>query len=127
MNDKELEDLEDYEEEFTTMKKYIADIESVNVAKWVEKEVYEDEDSWNVTYKTKEKPFSYPSMLEKLMDHLDAVGGVEFAILKDPELGRWWAKKVKDREEKRKLKEAKEKLYSTMTDEELKLLGIKTK
>jgi hypothetical protein len=59
------------------------------------------------------------------MDHLEAIGGVEFAVIKDPELGRWWAKKVKQRNEERKLKEARDKLYATMTAEELKILGIK--
>ena len=59
------------------------------------------------------------------MEHLEKTGGVEFAILKDPELGRWWAGKVKERERTKKLRDAKDKLISTMSKEELKILGIK--
>lgn len=68
---------------------------------------------------------SYESMLERVMEHLERIGGVEFAILKDPELGKWWARKIKQREKQRKYTAAKEKLYSTMTKEELKILGIR--
>lgn len=89
---------------------------------------WEEEDgNWSgISYKQKEKPFSYESMLTGVMDHLDTIGGVEFAVLKDPELGRWWSKKVKKREEKQKLDAAREKLRATMTKEELKILGITT-
>ena len=109
-------------EEF--MKQYVTyDIESLEP---IEMEWKEDADDypWGEK-KAKEKPFSYDNMLTNVMEHLEAVGGVEFAVLKDPELGRWWSKKVKKREENRKLKEAKEKLYATMSKEELKILGIK--
>jgi hypothetical protein len=108
-------------DEYSDMKRYVTfDIESCDI-KEIDMTAWEEDTS----YSKKEKPFSYESMLTGVMDHLEATGGVEFAILKDPELGRWWSKKVKKREENRKLKEAKEKLYATMTAEELKILGIR--
>mgnify|MGYP000275848600 CR=1 FL=1 len=112
-------------EEIELMKQYVTyDIESctlkeLEMAEWGE--VDEDFD-FNTAVK---KPFAYSKMLEGVMDHLEKAGGVEFVILKDPELGRWWAAKVKDRERNRKQREAKEKLLSTMSKEELKILGIK--
>ena len=83
----------------------------IDVSEWVEERT--------------NRVISYESMLENVMDHLEQIGGVEFAILKDPELGKWWAMKVKHREKQRKYTAAKEKLYSTMTKEELKILGIR--
>ena len=108
-----------------TMKKYI--LEDLNNV-W--KDTYEeaeeiDNSSW---VKPKKEPsFSYETMLTNVMEYLESVGGVEFAILKDPELGRWWAKKVKVRDEKRKREAALNKLKSTMSKEELKILGINVK
>ena len=112
---------------YELMKRYaVMDIEGIKEMEAVQWNVTEEyEDDWNVEYKTKDRGFQYQTMLENLMNHLEAVGGVEFAVLKDPELGRWWAKKVKQRNEERKLKEARDKLYATMTAEELKILGIK--
>lgn len=102
-----------------SMEKYALEEDEIEIC------VDYDED-WS-TPKVKEKPFSYDSMLTSVMEHLEVVGGVEFAILKDPELGRWWAKKVKKRNHEKTLNAAKEKLYSTMSKEELKILGIKLK
>lgn len=68
--------------------------------------------------------FRYEDMLLTVMLHLEKTGGVEFAILKDPELGRWWAKKSKQIAIERKRNNAIDKLKATMTTEELKLLGI---
>lgn len=101
-------DLERYEESYNGFEAKEVDIEA-----WAEIEA-----------KTS-RAVSYESMLENVMDHLERTGGVEFAILKDPELGKWWAQKVKTREKQRKFEAAKEKLYSTMTKEELKILGIR--
>ena len=109
------------------MKQYVTyDIESctlkeLEMAEWGE--VDEDFD-FNTAVK---KPFAYGKMLEGVMEHLEKTGGVEFAVLKDPELGRWWAAKVKERERVRKQKAATEKLLSTMSKEELKILGIRVK
>ena len=72
-------------------------------------------------------PSNYNKMLTGVMEYLESVGGVEFAILKDPELGAWWAEKVKKREVARKKEAALEKLKSTMSKEELKILGISIK
>lgn len=111
-------------------KKYVTyDIESdilneMDMKEWIEV-TEEYDDSIFSTPKTSTKPFSYSKMLESVMDHLEKTGGVEFAVLKDQELGRWWAGKVKEREHQRKYTEAREKLYSTMTKEELKILRIK--
>lgn len=114
---------------YELMKKYVTyDLESIkemDMAQWVEIDDREEADSWEP--RTKEKPFSYDNMLTGVMEHLESVGGVEFAVLKDPELGRWWNKKVKKREHEKNLKAAKEKLYSTMSKEELKILGINVK
>lgn len=112
------------------MKRYVTvDIEGIpkewNSNDW--DEVEEDEDYYTHKVGKKTKPFAYSKMLESLMEHLEKAGGVEFAILKDPELGRWWSGKVKERERAKKLKDAKDKLYSTMTAEELRILGIETK
>ena len=86
---------------------------------------YEEEDSY-VTSRER-RPSNYSKMLNNVMEYLESVGGVEFAVLKDPELGAWWAEKVKVREEKRKKEAALEKLKSTMSKEELKILGINVK
>ena len=116
------------EEEYLMKKKYVTyDIEAdafneLDMKDWIEvTEEYEEA----FVEKASSKPFSYSKMLESVMDHLEKTGGVEFAVLKDHELGRWWAGKVKERERAKKLKDAKEKLYSTMSKEELKILGIK--
>lgn len=108
-----------------SMKHYVTyDIESyavkeLEMADWGEV----DEDfNFNETVK---KPFAYGKMLEGVMEHLEKTGGVEFVVLKDPELGRWWASKVKERERVRKQKAATDKLLSTMSKEELKILGIR--
>lgn len=71
------------------------------------------------------RPSNYNKMLTGVMEYLESVGGVEFAILKDPELGAWWAEKVKKRDAACKKAAALEKLKSTMSKEELKILGIK--
>lgn len=102
------------------MKRYIAE-EFDN--SW--ERAYEEND--DILVKKTSNTVSYEKMLTNVMEYLESAGGVEFAILKDPELGKWWAKKVKIREEKRKKDEALEKLKSTMTKEELKILGINVK
>ena len=112
-------------DEYDTMKQYVTyDIESctlkeIDMNDWGE---VDEEFNFNATVK---KPFAYIKMLEGVMAHLEKTGGVEFVILKDPELGRWWAGKVKERERQRKQREAKEKLLSTMSKEELAILGIR--
>ena len=87
------------------------------------KEKY-DEEYFVVENKTKYKHFDYHSMLDDLLDHLENIGGVEFAVIKSPELGRYWAKKVKDREAVRKHEDALKKLKASLTKEEMKILGI---
>ena len=74
-----------------------------------------------------EPKFNYEQMLFNVLKYLDQTGGVEFAVLKDPELGRYWNKKRKEIEHQKKVDAAKEKLMSALSDEERKLLGIKIK
>ena len=103
-------------DEFDILKKYaIMDLESQNIKD------FEEKGEWKIT---RDKPYAYINMLTKVMEHLEATGGVEFAILKDPELGRWWTSTLKKRELERKIKAAKEKLDAALTKEEQKLLGI---
>jgi hypothetical protein len=73
------------------------------------------------------RPSEYNKMLTGVMEYLESVGGVEFAVLKDPDLGAWWAEKVKKRDIVRKKEAALEKLKSTMSKEELKILSINVK
>ena len=61
-------------------------------------------------------------MLDDLLDHLENIGGVEFAVIKSPELGRYWAKKVKDREAVRKHEDALKKLKASLTKENHNLI-----
>lgn len=121
--------MNDNENNLMNIMKYIQKDTEVYEKNW--DSVFEEEtDDFNIVeekFKLPSKRYNYEKMLTGVMEHLEQVGGVEFAVLKDPELGRFWSAKVKDREEKRKFKEAKEKLYSTMTKEELKILGIKQK
>ena len=88
-------------------------------------EAVEWDDSDALVERNTTRPSNYNKMLTGVMEYLESVGGVEFAVLKDPELGAWWAEKVKKREIARKKKAALEKLKSTMSKEELKILGIK--
>ena len=93
-------------------------------------DMYEETDySYKITDESEfVKPESkYEKMLHGVMEYLESAGGVEFAVLKDPELGKWWSRKVKIREENRKKEAALEKLKATMSDEELKILGIRVK
>ena len=92
---------------------------------WGTEVQYDEEDS--ILGPRDPRPSDYNKMLTGVMEHLEKTGGVEFAIMKDPELGRWWAEKVKKREAKRKRKEALDKLRSTMSEEELNILGINVK
>lgn len=113
-------------DEYELMKQYVTmDIEAVT--KEYEEEEWElvEEEDFDYSMPKIKKPFSYGKMLEGVMEHLEKTGGVEFAILKDPELGRWWSGKVKERERAKKLRDAKDKLISAMSKEELKILGIK--
>lgn len=114
-------------DEYELMKRYITmDIEAVTKEYEEEEwEAVEEADDFDYSMPKVKKPFSYGKMLEGVMEHLEKTGGVEFAILKDPELGRWWSGKVKERERAKKLRDAKDKLISTMSKEELKILGIK--
>lgn len=118
MNDKEL----DYE----LMKKYIvADIEGVreyDISEWAEEA--DDEDDFSKMLRPKRK-YNYEKMLMAVMLYLKQTGGVEFAVLKDEQLGEWWASKVREIERAEAKANALEKLKSTMSKEELKILGIK--
>ena len=67
----------------------------------------------------------FEDMLTRLMLHLEKAGGVEFAILKDPKLGKWWVKKTKELAYERKREAALEKLKATLSAEELEILRIK--
>jgi hypothetical protein len=118
------------EKDILEMKKYIAvDIEgfakSIDADEWDQWTEVADEDVIDWNNKKKQKPFSYDNMLMGVMEYLESTGNAEFAILKDPELGRWWAGKVKKREHNKRIAEAKEKLNSVLSKEEQKLLGIK--
>ena len=119
----------DDKDEYILMKKYVTmDIEGsmkeYDAEDWLEEDEKE-EISW--AGNSKHRPFSYDKMLTGVMEHLERTGGVEFAIIKDPELGRWWKGKVTRREIKRKTEEAREKLNSVLSKEEQKLLGIHIK
>lgn len=116
----------DDKEEYLDMKTYVTmDIEGV-AQEWSSNDWEEvEDDDYSYRAGQKSRSFSYSKMLEGVMEHLEKTGGVEFAVLKDPELGRWWAGKVKERERQRKFTEAREKLAATMTKEELKILRIK--
>lgn len=86
-----------------------------------------DMEAYNPSYKEWNDvglDYRFEDMLLNVMLHLEKTGGVEFAVLKDPELGKWWAKKSKQIAIERKRNDAVEKLKATMTKEELKLLGI---
>jgi len=67
----------------------------------------------------------YEVMLTNLMMHLEKAGGVEFAVLKDHKLGKWWAKKSKEIERERQRLAALAKLKATMSPAELEILRIK--
>jgi len=117
----------DDKEEYIDMKTYVTmDIEGtvkeLDFSEWSSIDTDED---YSYRDGVKSKPFAYIKMLQGVMEHLERTGGVEFVILKDPELGRWWTGKVKERERQRKFTEAREKLHSTLSKEELKILGIK--
>lgn len=95
-----------------------------NVYGWDKDAPYEEESF----IEPKERmPSNYNKMLTGVMEYLESVGGVEFVVLKDPDLGAWWAEKVKKRDAVRKREAALEKLKSTMSKEELKILGISVK
>jgi hypothetical protein len=67
----------------------------------------------------------FEAILTRLMLHLEKAGGVEFAVLKDPKLGKWWVQKSKELERERKREAALEKLKATLSPEELEILRIK--
>lgn len=100
-------------------------VQSYHDNSWGSKYDYDEEDI--AEYKTPVKKYNYEKMLTGVMEYLEQVGGVEFAVMKDPELGRFWTAKVKVREEQRKRKEAVDKLHAALTKEELKILGINVK
>ena len=88
----------------------------IDIEEWKEDE---EEQIWHASR------YNYQDMLINVMLYLKQTGGLEFAILKDPELGQWWTDRVKKIEKAEKKVAALEKLKSTMSAEELKLLGIK--
>lgn len=102
------------------IKKYVRDD---SFDKW--EDVFEEEESDDYNEKYKIDRDNFEDMLTGVMQHLDTVGGVEFAILKDPKLGKWWAKKSKEIERLKKIQAAKEKLRKTLSEEERQLLGIR--
>ena len=63
-------------------------------------------------------------MLIQALEALESTGGLDFAVLKYPDLGETWSKYTRRREEKRKRAQALEKLKSTFSKEEMQLLGI---
>ena len=63
-------------------------------------------------------------MLIQALEALESTGGLDFAVLKYPELGDIWSKYTRRREERRKRAQALEKLKSTFSREEMNLLGI---
>ena len=63
-------------------------------------------------------------MLIQALEALESTGGLDFAVLKYPDLGETWSKYTRRREERRKRAQALEKLKSTFSKEEMKLLGI---
>ena len=63
-------------------------------------------------------------MLIQALEALEATGGLDFAVLKHPELGGVWGRYTQRREEKRRRAEALKKLKATFSKEEMQLLGI---
>ena len=63
-------------------------------------------------------------MLIQALEALESTGGLDFAVLKYPDLGETWSKYTRRREERRKRAQALEKLKSTFSKEEMQLLGI---
>lgn len=111
------------------MKKVYYKVDSTYNDEWkVEEEwlnAVEDAEEYDSEINYEAEIRKYESMLSGVMQHLDQVGGVEFAVLKDHNLGKWWAKKSKELEKEKMIKTAKEKLYKTLSEEERKLLGIR--
>lgn len=110
------------------MKYVTKDLEAYNSSWGKVYEEYEEEiDDFEERRPRNEAKFNYEQMLLNVLKYLDQAGGVEFAVLKDPELGRYWNKKKKEIEHQKKVDAAKEKLMSALSEEERKLLGIKLK
>lgn len=63
-------------------------------------------------------------MLIQALEALESTGGLDFAVLKYPELGDTWSKYTRRREERRIRAAAVKKLGETFSQEELNLLGI---
>ena len=63
-------------------------------------------------------------LMVQALEALESTGGLDFAVLKYPELGEVWGKYFAMREHRRKKAVAMKKLESTMSKEELKLLGL---
>ena len=63
-------------------------------------------------------------MLIQALEALESTGGLDFAVLKYPELGSMWSKYTRRREERRIRAAAVKKLGETFSQEELTLLGI---
>lgn len=63
-------------------------------------------------------------MLIQALEALESTGGLDFAVLKHPELGDIWGKYTRQREDRRKRSAALKKLESTLSREEMELLGI---
>ena len=110
-------DLEEYMKTYAILDKEYK-LKEIDIEQW--EEVDEE-------YVIPERKFRYEEMLLNVLKYLDQTGGIEFAILKDPELGRYWAKKKKEIEHALAVEAATEKLKSSLTKEELKILGIRLK
>lgn len=63
-------------------------------------------------------------LLMQALEALESTGGLDFAVLKHPELGEIWGKYTEERKRARKKADALKKLKSTLSKEEMKLLGI---
>ena len=76
-------------------------------------------DEFDVVYTSKST-----RMLIQALEALESTGGLDFAVLKYPELGDTWSKYTRRREERRIRAAAVKKLGETFSQEELNLLGI---
>jgi hypothetical protein len=95
------------------------DSEEIEVSYNTVDKLVEDHGEFNEVYMSKST-----RMLLQALEALESTGGLDFAVLKYPDLGDIWSRYTRRREEKRLRAQAVEKLKSTFSREEMQLLGI---
>ena len=93
---------------------------------------YESDDGYSMREHYKEQCDKLARIACAAMEELERQGKEDFLILKNEEVGQWWAKhKEADRKEKARLAEierkerVKQEALARLTDEEKELLGLK--